>query len=66
MSSSYVISESSIHYVTGLLDRYADKFPTKHHADALAEFRYLSNLLLETLEMPMKMNIHRHKLNKDK
>lgn len=60
--NSFVITESSLHYVTGLLDRYADKYPTKHHQDALNEFRNLSNKLLETLEEPMKLAIHRHQL----
>jgi hypothetical protein len=62
MSNSYVITESTIHYVTGLLERYADKHPSKHHQDALFEFRNLSNRLLETLEEPCRLNIHRHRL----
>lgn len=64
MSNSFVVTESSIHYVAGLLDRYAEKHPTKHHVDALNEFRNLSNKLLESLEEPMKLAIHRHNLNK--
>lgn len=62
---NYIISESSVHYVTGLLDRYAEKHPSKHHADALKEFRILSNKLLETLEKPMLVGIARHRVHRD-
>ena len=60
--TNYVITESSVHYVAAILDRVADKYPTKHHQDALNEFRNLSNRLLETLEEPMKVGIARHHL----
>jgi hypothetical protein len=58
------ITESSIHYVTGLLDRYMEKHPSKHHADALKEFRELSNKLLETLEKPTSLNVVRHRIER--
>lgn len=61
-TNSFILTESSIHYVTGFLDRYADKFPTRHHQDALNEFRNLSNKLLDILEEPMNVAIARHKL----
>lgn len=60
-----VISESSVHYITGLLDRYAEKHPSKHHVDALAEFRTLSNRLLETLEEPTRVAILRHRVERN-
>lgn len=64
MNNGY-LSESSIHYVTGLLARYEDSIPAKHHADALKEFRELSNRLLETLEKPMTIGIIRHRIKRD-
>ncbi len=58
----YIITESSIHYITGFLQRYSDKYPTKKHADALLEMRGLSNLLIESLQMPKSISIVRHNL----
>lgn len=63
MGNSY-ITESSVHYITGLLDRYMEKHPSKHHADALKEFRELSNRLLETLEKPFEVRIVRHRIDR--
>lgn len=63
--NNFVMTESAIHYACGLLDRYAEKHPSKKHQDTLKEFRDLSNQLLETLEQPIRISIHRHNL-KDK
>ncbi len=60
----HIISESHVHYVTGFLERYADKYPNRKHADALKEFRDLSNMLLENLGQPAALNIIRHNLKK--
>lgn len=62
--NNLIVTESSIHYVVGLLDRYADKYLTKHHTEALNEFRAVSNKLLETLQEPSRITIHRHKIDK--
>jgi hypothetical protein len=60
----YVLTESAVHYAVGFLERYADKYPTKSHKDALKDFRDLSNMLLEHLEEPMTLNVIRHNLKK--
>jgi hypothetical protein len=62
--NNLVVSESSIHYIVGFLERYADKYLTKHHQDAIKEFRVVSNKLLETLEEPTRISIHRHKIER--
>lgn len=59
------ITESSIHYIVGFLERYADKYPNKNHAVALKEFRELSNVLLESLQKPTNVNVIRHNPKKD-
>jgi ATP-dependent exoDNAse (exonuclease V) beta subunit len=61
----YVITESSLHYAMGFLQRYAENYPTKKHQDALKDFRDLSDKLLGCLEEPMTLNIVRHNLRKD-
>lgn len=63
--NNLVISESTIHYIAGFLDRYQDQYQTKHHKDALAEIRLVSNKLLETLEEPTRVSIHRHRINRN-
>lgn len=62
--NNFVVSESSIHYIAAFLDRYQEQYQTKHHKDALSELRHLSNMLLDTLEEPVKLNVYRHKLGK--
>ncbi len=56
------ITESSIHYAVGFLERYIEKYPNKKHADTLKEFRNLSNMLLENLEIPFTISVVRHDL----
>lgn len=60
--NSFILTESSIHYVTGFLERYKEQFPTAHHVAALKEFRDLSNKLLDGLEKPVSVGIARHHL----
>lgn len=60
--NNFIITESSIHYVTGFLERYKEQHPTAHHVEALKEFRDLSNKLLDGLEKPVSVGIARHHL----
>lgn len=63
--NNLVVSESSIHYIVGFLERYKEKYMTKHHLDAINEFRTVSNKLLETLEEPARISIHRHRIERE-
>lgn len=63
--NNFYITEASIHYVASLLDNTAEKIPSRKHLDVLAEFRDLSNKLLETLEKPTRINVIRHHINPD-
>lgn len=62
--NKFTLSESAIHYATGFLMRYVEQYPTKKHADSLKNLRDLSNMLLESLEQPVSLNIIRHNLKK--
>lgn len=62
--NQYIITESSIHYVKGFLERYKDQYPSKKHADALKEFTQLSDMLIESLQQPFAVKVIRHNLKK--
>lgn len=57
----YLLTESSIHYAVGFLQRYTEQYPNKKHQEALKEFRNLSNTLLEHLSEPYSLGVVRHK-----
>ena len=64
--NNLVISEEALHYASYFLGRYADEIQNHNHLEAVKEFRTISNKLLESLQEPTRISVHRIQIKKEK
>ncbi len=64
--NNLILTEDAIHYVAWFLDSFSEKVQTAHHKRVLVEYRTMSNKLIETLEVPTRITVHRHLIERGK